>query len=114
MKAIKQEELTNWTPQRKAQVKTWNDSNIARGAYHLEAAEERASQDMERKQASKCTHQLTTEGETSQDTEKSDRSRDTHFLEIREGRAHQDTDIKRPSERYSLSGAHRERNESGH
>jgi len=45
----KQGALTNWRPQREAQVRTWNGSKQVMGAYHLETTGGGTSQDMERK-----------------------------------------------------------------
>ena len=51
-KATGQGALTPWRQQREGQVRTWKESNQARGTYKLEIAEGWTSQDMERKQPS--------------------------------------------------------------
>ena len=91
-KATKQGELTNWRQQREGQVRTWKESNQARGTHSLETAEGGTSQDMERKQPSKG-HSLpeTAEGGTSQDMER-----------------------KQPSKGHSHPGDSRGRDKSGH
>jgi len=45
--------LTDWRWQREGQVRTWKQSDQARGTHRLEIAEGGISQDMERKQPSK-------------------------------------------------------------
>jgi len=49
----KQGALTSWRWQREGQVRTWKESNQARGTHSLEIAEGGTSQDTERKQLSK-------------------------------------------------------------
>jgi len=38
-KVTKQGALTNWRPQKEGQVRTWKESNQARGTYTLETTE---------------------------------------------------------------------------
>ena len=49
----KQGALTPWRWQREGQVRTWKESDQARGTHSLEMAEEGTSQDMERMWPSK-------------------------------------------------------------
>ena len=48
-KVTKKGALTNWRGQREGQVRTWKESDQARGTHVLEMAEGGTSQDMERK-----------------------------------------------------------------
>jgi len=51
--ATKQRALTNWRWQTEGQVRTWKETDQARGTHFLEMAEGWTSQDTERKQLSK-------------------------------------------------------------
>ena len=132
-------ELTLWRPQREGLVRTWKESDQARGTYKLETTEKGTCQDTERKQPRKG-HSLPGDHRrrdlsghrkkvTKQGTltswrrqreglvrtqKESKQARGTHFLETTKGGPCQDMETKQLSKGHSLSGDHRGRDLSGH
>src|SRR6267142_726512 len=121
------------------QVRTWKESDRARGTHQLESADRQTSQDTERIRPSeghshpgerrwtdKSGHgknltergaltnwRAQTDGQV-RTRKESDRARGTHRLESADGQTSQDTERIRPSEGHSQTGEHRWTDKSGH
>ena len=135
----KRRALTLWRQQTEGLVRSWKETDRARGTHILEMVEGEACQDMERNQLNerrslsednrgrnlsghgkKLTEQwaLTNWGcqrkRLVRPWKETDRARGTHILEAAEGETCQDIERNRPIEGYSLPGDGRGRDLSGH
>src|SRR6266850_2131499 len=131
--------LTDWRVQMDGQVRTWKESDQARGTHRLESADGQTSQDTERIRPSKGHSQtgerrwMDKSGHGKNPTERgaltpwraqtdrqvrtwkeSNRARGTHKLESADGQTSQDTERIRPSEGHSRPGERRWTDKSGH
>jgi len=138
-KPTEQGALTNWRPHQEGQVRTWKETDQARGTHSLETTKGGTSQDMERNQLSKGHSQTgdrigrNKSGHREKQTEQgaltswrphwegqvrtqkeTDRERGTHSLETRKGGASQDTERNQPTKGHSLPGDRIRRDKSGH
>ena len=138
-KPTNQGTLTSWRPHQEGQVRTQEETNLARGTHSLETTSGGTSYDMERNQLSKGHSQtgdhirrdksvyrkklskqgaLTNwrphwEGQVRTQIE-TNQTRGTHFLETTPGGTSQDTERNRPSKGHSHPGDCLGRDKSGH